>query len=145
VEARVYSGRSGSELAATHNYVPVTLVDVRIAARAEFEQELPASYNGFLYLLEGDVSVGAQRARLSAGQVGWLANTASESTNATTLRITAGDHGARLVLYAGERQRVPIVMRGPFVGESREDLLRVSRQYIDGKMPRISELAVRQA
>ena len=143
VEARVYSGRSGPELAATHNYVPVTLVDVRLAAGAEFEQELPASYNGFLYLLEGDVSVGAQGTRLMVGQVGWLADTENDSANATALRIAAGKRGARFVLYAGERQGVPIVMRGPFVGETRADLVRLWKEYTDGKMPRISELGVK--
>jgi hypothetical protein len=47
----------------------------------------------------------------------------------------------RRVLYAGERQRVPIVMHGPFIGETRADLVRLSKQYMEGKMPRMSELA----
>ena len=33
------------------------------------------------------------------------------------------------MLYAGERQDVPIVTHGPFVGETRADLLRVSHAY----------------
>ena len=37
-EARVYSGSSGSARATTHNYVPVTLVDVRLESGATFEQ-----------------------------------------------------------------------------------------------------------
>ena len=44
------------------------------------------------------------------------------------------------MLYAGERQDVPIVTYGPFVGESRADLVRVSQAYAEGRMPRISEL-----
>jgi redox-sensitive bicupin YhaK (pirin superfamily) len=140
VEARVYSGSSGSARATTHNYVPVTLVDVKLEAGAEFEQELPASYNGFLYLLEGDILVGAERKRITTAQVGWLGD-ADVSAGPSTLRIIAGASGARVVLYAGERQRVPIVMHGPFVGETRADLMRLSKTYIEGKMPRISELA----
>jgi redox-sensitive bicupin YhaK (pirin superfamily) len=138
VEARVYSGSSGPVRATTHNYVPVTLVDVRVQASAEFTQELPASYNGFLYVLEGNVVAGADRTRLTAGQVGWLR---ADETTAAALHITAGESGARIVLYAGERQGVPIVMHGPFVGETRQDLMRLSKQYMEGKMPRISELA----
>jgi redox-sensitive bicupin YhaK (pirin superfamily) len=46
------------------------------------------------------------------------------------------------MLYAGERQNVPIVMHGPFVAENRADLMRLSKLYFDGKMPRVSELAV---
>ena len=141
VEARVYSGSSGPARATTHNYVPVTLVDVQLQPGVRFEQELPDSYNGFLYVLDGAVSVGTERARLSAGQVGWLAGSLANTSNGGALRVTAGDDGARVVLYAGERQGVPIVMHGPFVGENRADIMRLSKLYVEGKMPRISELA----
>src|ERR1700719_592194 len=46
VEARIYSGSSGSVRATAHNYVPVTLIDLRIHPHARFEQQLPDSYNG---------------------------------------------------------------------------------------------------
>jgi redox-sensitive bicupin YhaK (pirin superfamily) len=140
VEARVYSGSSGPARATTHNEVPVTLVDVRLEPGARFEQELADSYNGFLYLLEGAVSVGAERTRLVTGQVGWLAETEPDASSVSAVRITAGDDGARFILYAGERQGVPIVLHGPFVGESRADIVRLSQLYTTGKMPRISEL-----
>jgi redox-sensitive bicupin YhaK (pirin superfamily) len=140
VEARIYSGRSGSARATTHNYVPVTLVDIRLEPGVRFEQELPDSYNGFLYTLEGAASVGAERTRLVTGQVGWLAETERAASGASSVHIEAGDDGARLVLYAGERQGIPIVQHGPFVGESRADIVRLSELYTTGKMPRISEL-----
>jgi redox-sensitive bicupin YhaK (pirin superfamily) len=140
-EARVYSGSSGSVRATTHNYVPVTLLDIRLQPGVAFEQELPDSYNGFLYVLEGDVDAGAPRTRLMADQVGWLADAAGGSARVGALRITAGENGARVVLYAGERQDVPIVLHGPFVGESRADLMRLSRLFVEGKIPRLSEIA----
>jgi redox-sensitive bicupin YhaK (pirin superfamily) len=144
-EARVYSGSSGSVRATTHNYVPVTLIDLRLQPGARFDQELPDSYNGFLYVLDGSVSVGSQRTRLTAGQVGWLAEPAPNTSRRSSLRISAGAEGARVILYAGERQGVPIVMHGPFVAENRADLMRLSRLYLDGKMPRISELDLAHA
>ncbi len=140
VEARVYSGTSGSARAKTHNYVPVTLVDVRLQPGAELDQELPDSYNGFLYVLEGAVSVGEDRTRLSEGQVGWLAEPAADASSVGNVRIIGAEDGARFVLYAGERQRIPIVQHGPFVGESRADIVKLSELYTSGKMPRISEL-----
>jgi redox-sensitive bicupin YhaK (pirin superfamily) len=144
-EARVYSGSSGSVRGTAHNYVPVTLIDLELQPGARFDQELPDSYNGFLYVLDGSVSVGADRTRLTEGQVGWLAGALVSTANGGAVRITAGDNGARVVLYAGERQGVPIVMHGPFVGESRDDIRRLSRLYTEGKMPRISELAREEA
>jgi redox-sensitive bicupin YhaK (pirin superfamily) len=141
VEARVYSGSSGSARATTHNYAPVTLIDIRLQPGARFEQELPDSYNGFFYVLEGAISVGAERTRLTAGQVGWLAEAELSASGISSVRAIGGDDGARVILYAGKRQGVPIVMHGPFVGESREDIRRLSRAYVEGKLPRISELA----
>ena len=139
VEARVYSGRSGPARAATRNHVPVTLVDVRLDPDAVFVQELPGDYNAFVYVLDGDATAGGPTPqRLTSGQVGWL--DAAEAGAVTRLRLTGGAGGARVVLYAGERQRVPIVTHGPFVGETRADLVRVSRAYARGEMPRLSEL-----
>lgn len=141
VEARIYSGSSGSVRATAHNYVPVTLIDLRLHPHARFEQQLPDSYNGFIYVLGGDVFVGRSGTHLTAGQVGWLAEAEPGVSNAAPVHITAGREGARIVLYAGERQGVPIVQHGPFVGESRADIVRLSRLYPEGKMPRISQFA----
>jgi redox-sensitive bicupin YhaK (pirin superfamily) len=140
VEARVYSGSSGSVRGPAHNYVPVTLVDVRLDSGATFDQSFPDNYNGFLLVLEGSVSVG-ERA-IEEGQVGWLDHPPHHSEGECALRIVAGPSGARVMIYAGERQSVPIVMHGPFIAENRADLMRLSRAYIDGKMPRVSELPI---
>jgi redox-sensitive bicupin YhaK (pirin superfamily) len=139
-EARVYSGTSGLVQAASHTYLPLTLIDVRLAPHAVFDQALPASSNGFLYPLDGDLIVsGAPPRRLAVGQVGWL----EPGGLSTTVRLNAGPEGARVVLYAGEQQKVPIVTHGPFVGETRSDLVRVSQAYMEGRMPRVSELSRR--
>lgn len=137
VEARVYSGTSGSVRAPSHTHLPITLIDFRLAPKAVVEQDLPASYNGFLYPLEGGLLVdGSRPQRLSVGQVGWL----EFGGPSTVVRLTAGTGGSRVMFYAGERQNVPIVTYGPFVGETRADLVRVSRAYAEGRMPRVSEL-----
>ena len=144
IEAHVYSGISGSVNGGSHVNLPLTMVDIRLAANAVFDQTLPASYNGFVYALEGEVVVdGAVRRQLAPGQIGWLDDGVSES--ATTLRLIAGSRGGRVVLYAGERQGVPIVTKGPFVGETHGDLTRVGQAYLRGHMPRVSELVRRTA
>src|SRR3954466_3473007 len=58
---RVYSGSSSDAHAPerSHGHVPTTIVDISLDAGATLEQELPASYNGFAYVLDGSVRVGA--------------------------------------------------------------------------------------
>jgi redox-sensitive bicupin YhaK (pirin superfamily) len=136
VRVRVLSGRSGDVEAPVKTYLPLTMLDIHMAARSSFVQEIPASYNGFIYVLDGKVN--AATTMIDAGRVGFLAEPGLEATDALTL--TAGPFGARAVLYAGERQRVPIVSHGPFIGESRADIMRVSREFIEGRLPRVSDL-----
>jgi redox-sensitive bicupin YhaK (pirin superfamily) len=129
---RVLSGRSGDVEAPPSTHLPLLMLDIHMAARSSFTQEIPAGYNGFIYVLSGDITAGTKS--LKEGQVGWLDDGEGD------LPIRAGSFGARAVLYAGEPQRVPLVMHGPFVGETRADLLRISRDYTEGRMPRVSEL-----
>ena len=137
VVARVYNGRSGDAEVPSKTRVPMTLVDIHLDPGAAFDQLLPASYNGFVYVLDGDVAADSN-AVATAGQVAWLAPAGTNTM--TSLHLVAGERGARAVLYAGQRQGVPIVSHGPFIGETRADLMRVSGAYIRGEMPRVSHL-----
>jgi redox-sensitive bicupin YhaK (pirin superfamily) len=139
VEVRLYSGVSGDQQSSTRNHVPVTLAEITLAPGAAFEQDLPASYNGFVFVISGAAQIGPDAARLDAGQVGWLDRPAG--TGPSLLRIAGGDAGARLVLYAGQPQGDPIVSHGPFIGDSREDIVRLNQEYRAGQFERMSELA----
>jgi hypothetical protein len=138
-EVRVYSGKSGDAESHTRNHVPVTMAELRLASNAALDQDLPATYKGFLYVLDGSLHAGALRTPVSKGQVASFDCVGNEGPS--FLRIVAGDRGARVMLYAGEPQRAPIVMHGPFVGGSRQDIMRVSREYMEGRFPHMSELA----
>jgi quercetin 2,3-dioxygenase len=139
VEARLYSGTTGELRSPTRNHVPVTVVDVRLGANADFEQELPASYNGFLYVLEGSLRAGPEGQIVSAGQVAWLDRAAGDTV--TTLSVAAESSGARFVLYAGERQNEPLMQRGPFVAGSEREILEFHRAYQAGRFVHLSHLA----
>jgi redox-sensitive bicupin YhaK (pirin superfamily) len=139
VELRLYSGRSGDVVSPTLNHVPVTLADIRLAPGAAFAQELPASYNGFLVVLEGALRAGPDGARVAADQVGWLDR--PETEGESVLELTAEGEGARVLLYAGEPTGDPIVVQGPFVGDTRQDNTRSYTRYLQGGFPKMSQLA----
>jgi quercetin 2,3-dioxygenase len=139
VEARLYSGRTGTLCSPTRNRVPVTLVDFRLQAAAAVEQALPASYNGFVYVIDGEVRAGVDAVALQQGDVGWLDR--PSGSGATVLRLTAGTHGARVLLYAGEPQNEPMIQHGPFVAGSEQDIARLYREYRAGRFTPMSTLA----
>ena len=139
VDVRVYSGASGRLQAPTRNHVPVTIVEMTMNAGASIEQDLPATYNGFVFVLNGSVRVGEDATPLVRNQVGWLDRPQGES--ASGVRFVAEEEGARLVLYAGQPQGTPIVSHGPFIGDTVDDIKRSYAEYRQGRFPRMSEIA----
>jgi redox-sensitive bicupin YhaK (pirin superfamily) len=139
---RVYSGVSGGVRSPTLNHVPVTLVDIRLDAGATLAQELPASYNGFLIVLDGAVRVGPDAVGVAVGRVGWLDRPAGPNASAgdSVLEITAEGGPARLLLYAAEPTGDPVVVQGPFVGDTRQDNTRSYNRFLQGGFVKMSQL-----
>ena len=138
VEVRIYSGASGNLQSATRNYVPVIITESVIGAHATIDQDIPLSFNGFIYVIRGSIEVADSAMLVKTGQVGWLDRPAGKGTS--VLSMTAGEEGARVVLYAGYPQGDPIVSHGPFIGDTREDILRLHQEYRDGQFERMSNL-----
>ena len=69
VEARLYSGASGPTAIVHPQPRSCHMVDLALGPGATFQQDLPAAYNGFVYLLEGSARIGEQRARQRSGRL----------------------------------------------------------------------------
>jgi len=101
--------------------------DVQLAPRAVFETVLPAGHNAFLYAYEGEAVVGEARKPLPHRAAGLL-------SDGDTVRIEAGDSGARVLLLAGIPIREPIVQHGPFVMNTREEIEQAIADYQSGAL-----------
>src|SRR5437667_6308 len=139
VDVRVYSGASGGVHAPTRNHVPVTIVEMTMKPGAAIEQDLPVTYNGFVFVVDGSVRVGEAATPIERNQLGWLDRPDGEGVS--VVRLTAQEEGARLVLYAGQTQGTPIVAQGPFIGDTVDDIKRSYQEYRQGRFPRMSEIA----
>jgi hypothetical protein len=139
VQVRIYSGTSGALHSTTRNHVPVTMVEIAMDPRTSVDQEIPTSYNGFVFPISGSATIGEEAALLNPGQVGWLDRPKGDGES--VLHVVAGEEGARLVLYAGQPQGNPIVSYGPFIADFKEDIARLYTEYQAGQFVRMSELA----
>jgi quercetin 2,3-dioxygenase len=92
-------------------------------------------------VIRGSVKIGADGMHLQTGQAGWLDRPDSDGTS--TLRLLAGEDGARLVQYAGQPQGDEIVSHGPCIGDSKQDIVRLYTEYRAGRFERMSALARR--
>ena len=135
---RIYSGSSGSLRSTTRNHVSVAITEITLEPHASIDQEIPSSYNGFVFLIRGSIQIGADTTPLKTGQTGWLDRLKADGPS--LLRVTAGEEGARLVLYAGQPQGDSIVSHGPFIGDSREDIARLYTEFRSGQFVSLSEL-----
>ncbi|WP_342514320.1 pirin family protein [Sporosarcina sp. FSL K6-1522] len=127
---RVFSGSSMGVMAATKNYVPVTMVELNVEAGVTVKQDLPGSYNGFLYIVEGQGMFGKDRTVGQAGQVLWLERGLSNEHTEVSIQAT---EKLRVLLYAGQPIGEKVVARGPFVMNSEEEIVQAYKDYREGK------------
>ncbi|MDF2670085.1 MAG: pirin [Paenibacillus sp.] len=127
---RVFSGASGGVQAPTLNHIPVTYVEMRMEADAILSQDLPGSYNGFIYVLEGKGRFGVNEVAGSEREVLWLG--AVEGAEASEITVRA-DEALRLILVAGQPIHEPVVAYGPFVMNIDEEIREAFEDYRSGK------------
>jgi len=142
VRIKLYSGHLAGISSPTLNYTPMILADISIDKGRSTVLQIPASYNSFLYIIGGSMSVGADQKQLKQDQVGWLSITGDDALS--DLSLTAGDEGVRFVLYAGKPTGDPIVSYGPFIGNNTEDIKRLYEDYRQGKMNHITSVPENQ-
>lgn len=106
---------------------PVYL-DIELAAHASWQYELPEGHNAFAYAFEGDGSVGeGDYARaLSAQQLAVL-------IGGQRVVLTAGASGLRLIVVAGRPLREPVARYGPFVMNTREQIMQAFVDFQEGR------------
>lgn len=127
---RVFSGSSQGVKASTLNHVPVTMVEMTLEPGASVVQDLPGSYNGFLYILEGSGKFGVDGTEGKNGQALFLSRHDKEEESEL---IVSANEKLRVLLYAGEPVNEPIVAYGPFVMNTTEEIHQAIRDYQEGK------------
>ena len=106
---------------------PVYL-DVSLRPGAAWSYRLPEGHNAFAYVFEGGAWLGdGKDAR--AVELQQLAVLGGGSN----LQMRAGEEGARLIVVAGRPLREPIARHGPFVMNTREELMQAFVDYQEGR------------
>ncbi|MDT8319127.1 MAG: pirin family protein [Xanthomonadales bacterium] len=123
-EVRVIAGRSsGGTVGAIHNrYVDPTFLDVSLPAGGSFQQAVKADDNGFLFVIDGELAVGAQGEALARRMLGVLGP-------GERIEVAAGAAGARFLLVSAQPLNEPVARGGPFVMNTREEVLQAFDDY----------------
>ncbi len=103
-----------------------TYLDIELNPDAVFVHTLPPGHSAFVYVFEGELSVGTQPAiRLPAQTLAVL-------SAGVRVTLRAGSTAARAILVAGRPLREPVARYGPFVMNTQEQLRQAFQDYQNG-------------
>jgi redox-sensitive bicupin YhaK (pirin superfamily) len=103
-------------------------LDVQLDAGTAWDYVLPEGHNAFAYVFEGGLTIGdgddarpvdrQEMAVLGGGEL---------------LQLRAGAGGARFILVAGRPLREPVMRHGPFVMNTRQELMQAFVDFQEGR------------
>jgi quercetin 2,3-dioxygenase len=105
-----------------------TYLDICIDAGVGFTLPIPAGHAAFIYVYEGSASVGAGReaATINAQELAVLGD-------GSEVRLEGRAAQSRAILVAGRPLREPVARYGPFVMNTREEIMQAFSDYQAGK------------
>jgi hypothetical protein len=105
----------------------VNLFDVRLKAGSKVELQIPDGHNSGVVLLKGDVVIDGSNELKGEARIATL------SPDGDRVVLEAKEDTTLLVL-SGEPIQEPVFSYGPFVMNSRDEIMQAVRDYNDGKM-----------
>jgi hypothetical protein len=127
---RVIAGEFAGHKGPANTFTPVTLWDVRIAKGERLNLTLPDGHNAALFLRRGDIVVNG------SGSVTGEAKLAVLDAEGEIVELQAKEDSSLLVM-SGEPIREPVARYGPFVMNTRQELMQAVDDYQAGKMGRL--------
>ncbi|HEX7891034.1 MAG TPA: pirin family protein [Ramlibacter sp.] len=128
-QLRVIAGAFGESRGPAHTHTPMNVWDVRVDAGRTVSLAQPEGWTSLLVVLDGTVRVNGDTV-LGAAQLATLSREGSE------IRIEA-DADAKLLLLAGEPIDEPIVGYGPFVMNSKDEIVQAIEDFNGGRFGRM--------
>jgi redox-sensitive bicupin YhaK (pirin superfamily) len=126
--ARIISGALDNEKGPAHTFTPMNVWDLRLKAGRTLSLALPSGHTTVLYVLSGSIKVGAQTVEASE-----MAVMEREGTE-LVVDVT---QDAVVLLLSGEPLNEPIAGHGPFVMNTRAEIMQAMQDYNNGKFGQI--------
>lgn len=127
--ARLIAGELDGTQGAASTFSPVNLWDVRLKAGHQHTFTIPESHNLLVLVLEGTIQINEEHIARSAELVTF-------HRGGSDVKIVA-NNDAKILILSGEPLNEPIVGYGPFVMNSREEILQAMHDVQSGKFGQI--------
>lgn len=126
-EIRVVAGQTdkGTKGVIDNPYVNPLYLHVQLPAATAFVQQVAKTDNSFIYVIDGQVSIGDKQRLLKTGQLGVL-EPGSEV-------ILQAEQDSEFLLVSGQPLKEPVARGGPFVMNTREQIEQAFSDYREGR------------
>jgi redox-sensitive bicupin YhaK (pirin superfamily) len=132
VRVRVIAGQShGLAGAVTREHTLPLYLDLSLPPGSSFSQNLPAHFNAFVYVYRESLDIG--NTHVGNKTMAVLRN--DSHSDGVTLKAPADNRSpTRALLIAGQALREPIAQYGPFVMNTREQLMQAVEDFNNGRL-----------
>jgi len=130
-EARLIAGELAGRRGPAKTHTPITVFDLRFHDEGSTEVQLPKGWTTLLFPLEGDLSAGPEHTPVPSRHFAVFDRHADG-----VVRLSA-ESGTRALVLAGKPLDEPVVAYGPFVMNTREEIMQAFRDYQSGRMGRL--------
>ncbi|HVF76081.1 MAG TPA: pirin family protein [Acidimicrobiales bacterium] len=124
---RLIAGDLGDHRGPGATHTPITVVHASVAAGARLTLPWRRDFNALAYLLEGSGTAGVEQRPVHSGQLAVFG--AGDSLTVTG----TGPRGAEVFLLGGRPLREPIAAYGPFVMNTRAELIQAVEDFQSGR------------
>jgi quercetin 2,3-dioxygenase len=135
VTAKVIAGEALGVRAVIETRTPIMYVHFTLQPKSEIEQQVPAEYNAFAYVVNGHGLFGSNRDAGVRGQVVIFSNTGGDTVS---IKNKSDDSPLDALLIAGIPLNEPVARYGPFVMNEPHEIEQAIEDYRSGRMGRIS-------
>jgi redox-sensitive bicupin YhaK (pirin superfamily) len=130
---RVIAGEVAGHAGPGSTYSPMTLVHVTLSPGARLSLPWRADYNALAYVLSGQGSIGPDGALIQTGQLAVFGPGGSISVGAS-VRQESRAPNMDVLLLGGQPIREPVAWMGPFVMNTREEVVQAFTDYQAGRL-----------
>ncbi|MCR4302348.1 MAG: pirin family protein [Sulfuricaulis sp.] len=134
VKVRVIAGESLGKAAVIDTHTPILYLHFTLQPGAEIVQPAPENYNALAYVITGEVRAGDENRAVREGQMARFGG-----GGVVRLGVDVNAAGpAELLLLAGQPLNEPVERHGPFVMNSREEIVQAIHDSQEGRMGKIA-------
>ena len=132
VAVRVIAGQALGAKAVIETRTPIQYLHYTIQPGGRTVQPVPRDYNAFAYVIDGTATLGRDDRAVTRRQMVLFANDGDDVAIAAT-----GSQPLDVLLVAGVPLREPVARYGPFVMNTRAELLQAVDDFQNGRMGQI--------